>query len=133
MLGSKVGGRKQTSKPDRPTTKRVFVLAGALGVCKSPVCIYIGGPLCPRFTRIFLFSLVSEGPCKKSYRYLAYFGGHPRYILPPLSHSYPLIADENVMCFQDRPYIPVQSVFLAVRYHLIISRYFQTRSTIEVF
>ena len=32
--------------------------------------------------------------------HLAFFGGHRRYILPPLSPSQPVIADDNIICWE---------------------------------
>ena len=38
-----------------------------------------------------------------TYLHLAHFGGHARHILPPFSHSQPVIADEEMICLGNPP------------------------------
>ena len=42
-------------------------------------------------------------PSSRTHLHLAHFGGHARHIVPPLSPSQPVIADEKISCWGKEP------------------------------
>ena len=107
----------------------VFLEHGALGICRSPVCT---SNVEPSITSVipFHYSLwagVASGTARYAKRLVwtyidpANFGGHSRYIIPPLSPSQPVIADDNILLLGKLPKFLCFLCSLEVRFFVSFS------------